>query len=238
MTAPEHPEIRSVANPTVKHLVRLRDNRTRRRLGRVIVDGWRETSRAVEGGLELCGLYLPSGGDDADVAPQVLTQAAKRGLIRRVSSVVMEKISYGQSPRSVVAEFVAPDKPLSQLQLSSCPLILVLDQIEKPGNIGAVFRCADAAGVDAVILTDADSDLFNPNAIRSSLGAVFVVPAAVATEAETRSLLTNHQIRPLAAGRIVTIAVADGPDRPPGHHPGQRIERPRQSLARSCWQTH
>ncbi len=203
MTAPEPLVLRSTANPTVKRLVRLRDNRTRRRSQRVIVDGWRETARALEAGLRLCGLFVPNdeveSSIDTDVRHAVIDAAKNDNVLQLVSSAVMEKISYGQSPREVVAEFVEPAKGIEQLQLPETPLILVLDGIEKPGNVGAVFRCADASGVDAVIVTGEGGDFFNPNAIRSSLGAVFTVPAAMATQTEAASFLQRRQIRPLAA---------------------------------------
>lgn len=187
----------------------MRDNRARRKAGRVIVDGWKETGLAIEAGLKLCGLFLPesvpagTGGSEPlpTHAPELRTVlklpevAAKTA---RVSVAVMEKISYGQSNRGVVAEFERPTWSLDQLDLPESPIILVLDRIEKPGNVGAVFRCADAAGIDAVLLCDS-CDLFNPNAIRSSLGTVFHVRAASGTESQVKQFLINHGIRVLAA---------------------------------------
>ena len=202
MTAPEPTVLQSPANPTVKHLVRLRHNRTRRRVGRVIVDGWRETARAVDAGLELCGVYVSREDLEsvqADSQITVIDAARASGKLQLVSPAIMEKISFARSSRGVVSEFVQPSRCIQQLRAVETNLLLVLDGIEKPGNIGAVFRCADAAGVDAVIVTGQRSDLFNPNAIRSSLGAVFTMPAAMATEAETAAFLRQREIRPLAA---------------------------------------
>ena len=125
-------------------------------------------------------------------------QARREGVLQRVSAEVLQKIGYGQSSRGVVAEFEEPQRTLEMLTLSTAPLVLVLDKIEKPGNLGSVFRCADAAGVDAVILSDS-CDLFNPNAIRSSLGTVFRVQAAVATAEQTQTFLYENNIRVLAA---------------------------------------
>jgi len=197
--------LRSVANPTVRHLVRMRNNRARRKAGRIIVDGWRETSQAIDAGLALCGIYLPEAeahcgaGPDLDPAIQgVVQHASALGKCTRVSESIMEKIGYGQSFRGVVAEFEHPSMALEELELPAAPLILVLDRIEKPGNIGAVFRCADAAGVDAILLCESH-DLFNPNAIRSSLGAVFHVPSASGTENELAGFLAGRSIRVLAA---------------------------------------
>ena len=99
----------SAANPTVRHLIRMRDNRARRRAGRVIVDGWRETSQAIAAGLRLCGIYLPEGselsGSDFDGDMHQLAIASQH--LRLVSPGLMEKISYGQSSRGVVAELAS-----------------------------------------------------------------------------------------------------------------------------------
>ena len=111
----------------------------------------------------------------------------------------MARIAYGESSRGVVSEFVQPDHSLEDLSLPANALVLVLDSLEKPGNIGAVFRCADAAGVDAVILCGGGSDIYNPNAIRSSLGTVFQIPTAVGSETEVARFLCDQKIRPLAA---------------------------------------
>ncbi len=202
MSDSEQIVLRSNANPTVRHLIRMRDNRSRRRAGRILVDRWRETARAVESGLKPTGVYIAEndgalGSPDADQR-RVLDKATETGTLVRVSESVLEKISYGQTGGEVVAEFETPDRSLTNLRLPDSPLVVVLDKIEKPGNLGAVFRCADAAGVDAVIVTDG-CELFNPNAIRSSVGAVFHVPCATATEAEASKFLSSHQIRPIAA---------------------------------------
>jgi TrmH family RNA methyltransferase len=182
----------------------MRDNRARRKAGRVIVDGWRETALAIDAGLQLCGIYL-SGSmsieDQTATDPSsryVLEHSAKSNLTTYVSDWIMEKIGYGQSSRGVVAEFVQPTLQLQKLKLPASPLILVLDRIEKPGNIGAVFRCADAGGLDAVLLCETH-DIFNPNAIRSSLGCVFHVPAAIGTQIEIEQFLLARSIRALAA---------------------------------------
>ncbi len=202
MTAPEPTVLQSPANPTVKHLVRLRHNRTRRRWGRIIVDGWRETGRAVDAGLELCGVYVSREDLDSCQAESqiaIIDAAQASGKLQLVTPAIMEKISFTRSSRGLVSEFVQPSRSIAELQAVETNFLLVLDGIEKPGNVGAVFRCADAAGVDAIIVTGQRSDLFNPNAIRSSLGAVFTMPAATASEAEAAAFLRQRQIRPLAA---------------------------------------
>lgn len=196
--------LRSPANPTIRHLVRMRDNRARRRARRVMVDGWRETAQALEARFELCGVYLPESFSiqaEHHQDPQirrVLALAKERQAVHLVSEPLMEKIAYGQSHRGIVAEFVQPTTNLASIFLPSEPLILVLDQIEKPGNLGAIFRSADAAGVDAILLCDCH-DLFNPNAIRNSQGSVFHIPSASGDLEQIGHFLLHRDIRPLAA---------------------------------------
>jgi len=197
--------IRSASNPTIRRLIRLRDNRFRRRSQRVLVDGWRECRHAIEGGLRLVGMYVCESIEATDQEASnvfafhdVLFHAQQRQVLQRVTTTILQRIGYGQSARGVVAEFHEPERTLASLKLAPVPLILVLDQIEKPGNVGAVFRCADAAGVDAVILSG-QGDLFNPNAIRNSLGAVFRVPSAFATADQIQTFFLERGIRVLAA---------------------------------------
>ena len=210
MTPPEPTVLQSLSNPTVRRLVRMRDNRARRRAAVVLVDGWRETLRAIESGIELRSVYAveaesatdsqTSGNvDRQNERAEVLAHARKSGTWQPVSPNVLRKISYGQSDRGVVAEFTMPSRTLDSLDLPNAPIVLVLDQIEKPGNVGAVLRCADAAKIDAVILSDCKCDLFNPNTIRSSLGAVFTLPCASESSSSVESFLIKNEIRPLAA---------------------------------------
>lgn len=207
-----HPEagpvvLRSAANPTVRHLIRLRDNRARRKTGQIIVDGWRETGQAIAAGLTLVGLFVPESQPDPFTESDAQAGAASAHWMNHrdvrsktfwVSDSIMEKIGYGQSARGVVATFERPDWNLDRLVLPENPLLLVLDRIEKPGNVGAVFRCADAAGVDAILLSDCQ-DRFNPNAIRNSLGGVFRVPSADADASTIADFLGSRDIEVVAA---------------------------------------
>jgi TrmH family RNA methyltransferase len=202
--------LRSPSNPTVKHLVRMRDNRARRKAGRVIVDGWRETAQALDAGLALIAIYRAEAPvaelarefspipEDAQWKAKVIHWPKIGSKTTLVTPAILEKIGYGQSSRGVVAEFDRPQRTLAQLELGDNPLVLVLDQIEKPGNVGAIFRSAEAAGVSAVLLCDG-GDPLHPNAIRSSSGGVFHVPWATGTEAEIREWLLAKSFRLLAA---------------------------------------
>lgn len=169
----------------------------------VLVDGWLEVARAFRAGLELVALYVDGDRDPSRHVPPeasgVYEHSQREQILFALSRPVLEKIAFGKTARSVVAEFRQPQKTFQQLRLDPAPFLLVLDQIEKPGNVGAVFRAADAAGVSAVVVCDGAGDLFNPNAIRSSLGTVFTVPAAVGSYAETQSFLQQTGARVYAA---------------------------------------
>ena len=196
--------LRSHANPKIKRFLRLRDNRARRKAKRVIVDGWRETGQALEAGLKLCELFLSAEeyerkhSDPHSGEAKILQDAEKRDQLNILSEPLLKKIAFGQSPRGVVSEFEEPTANLSDIQLSPNPLLLILDRIEKPGNLGAIFRTGDAAGVDAILMCEC-TDPFNPNAIRNSQGAIFHVQSASASESDITNFLEANRITPRAA---------------------------------------
>ena len=196
--------LRSHANPKIKRFLRLRDNRARRKAKRVIVDGWRETGQALEAGLKLCELFLSAEeyerkhSDPHSGEAKILQDAEKRDQLNILSEPLLKKIAFGQSPRGVVSEFEEPTANLSDIQLSPNPLLLILDRIEKPGNLGAIFRTGDAAGVDAILMCEC-TDPFNPNAIRKSQGAIFQVQSASASESDITHFLEANRITPRAA---------------------------------------
>ncbi|MAE71741.1 MAG: 23S rRNA methyltransferase, partial [Gemmatimonadetes bacterium] len=167
--------ITSTANPRVKSALRLRRRRERDRLGLTLIEGTLELEMALDAGVELVDLLVwPEGysGGDAEIAARAERSAEARC---EVSRPVAERISYGEkiSPLVAVARFPEPAEP----RISPAnALVLVLDRIEKPGNLGAALRSADAVGVTAVFVSGSPIDLFNPNVIRASLGTVFTLP--------------------------------------------------------------
>jgi RNA methyltransferase, TrmH family len=189
------PTISSLQNPTIRELVRFRDNRHRQRARVVLVDGAREVERALDAGLKLKSLFLaePSKPELAPLLKRVPNSAML------VSDNVLQKIAFGQHHRDVVALFDEPERRLRDLRLSDCPLVIILDAVEKPGNVGAVLRSADAVGADAVVLCEASCDLFNPNVIRSSLATVFSVPVAQADRASTLEWVASKGLTAIAA---------------------------------------
>ncbi|WP_164102513.1 TrmH family RNA methyltransferase [Candidatus Laterigemmans baculatus] len=184
--------ITSAANPRFRAAVRLRQGRVRRREGRFLVDGRREISRAIAAGYELLELYVTTDSPSAEslgAIPQLWIE---------LPPSMLDQLAYGDRNEGAVAVFAARHRTLDQLRLPENPLLVVLDRVEKPGNIGAVFRSADAAGASAVLLSDCAGDLFNPNLIRASLGTAFTTPAAQATAAEVRHWLHARGVRMLA----------------------------------------
>jgi TrmH family RNA methyltransferase len=194
------PPITSLQNPRVKQAVQLRDRKGRTQQQRIIIDGAREIARAMAGGLLL---------DELFVCDELCRSNEARGLLRELRSGdrqlfevtpgVFDKLAYGERQEGLIATAATPSRTLAELPLPEQPLIAVLEGIEKPGNVGAVLRSADAAGVSALIVADGGTDLYNPNAIRASLGAIFTVPVCAATSAETLAWLREKQLTIFAA---------------------------------------
>ena len=172
--------IRSVQNPRVKALMRLKESRERRRKGRFLIEGRRELLRAMECGVTVEQFYFaPEYFGDGGGAELVMRASDSGVEAIRLSQSVFGRCSYRKGPDGLLAVGQARSASLDNLPRSGCPLYLVVDGIEKPGNLGALIRTADAAGVDAVLVTDPVADLYNPNVIRASQGSVFGIFVAV-----------------------------------------------------------
>lgn len=189
-------DITSLHNPRLKAAARLRDRRDRMHEGRFLIDGRREIKRAVQGGVTIEEAFVREDADLQDLADR-LRQSGTPVLV--TASGPFEKLAFGDRDEGIVAVAQVPRRNLASLTLPPDPLIAVLEGIEKPGNIGAVLRTADAAGISAVILADCVTDLYNPNAIRASLGAIFTVPVCAASSAETLAWLKQQGVQVFAA---------------------------------------
>lgn len=188
-------EITSVNNPRVKEAMRLRDRRGRDRQGRIIIDGLRECLRAIGAGLNHGELFLcPEHLDEQQLTTINETLGDSPVHLTRVTDEVFRKIAFGNRAEGVILVTPRPDTALQDLPLGTHPLVAVLEHVEKPGNLGAVIRSADAAGVSAVVVVDGGTDLYNPNAIRASLGAIFQMPIAAGTADETIEWLRRRDI--------------------------------------------
>jgi len=192
--------ITSRQNPRVKDAVRLRDRRHRQKQGRILIDGARELSRAISAGVRMLEVFVCEPlctGDEARRLLGTLDQCDAE--ILQTTEEVFQKLAFGKRSEGLVGVAEMPTASLGDLVLPDQPLVAVLEGIEKPGNVGAVLRSADAAGVSAVIVADPRTDLFNPNAIRASLGTIFTLPVCAAGSEETLHWLRRRHLRIYAA---------------------------------------
>ena len=190
--------ITSTQNPRIKHLLALQQKSSQRRAeGLFVVEGLRELEHCVAAGYEVDTLF---------VCPVLLDESAFRQSLAHLTDNVIslsprvyERIAYRGTTEGVVATVRSRQLSLDDLPLGENPLLMVLESVEKPGNLGAVLRSADAAKADAVIVCDPLTDLYNPNLIRSSIGAVFTVPTVACTSEECIAFLKRRGISILTA---------------------------------------
>jgi RNA methyltransferase, TrmH family len=190
--------IASVHNPRVKRAIRLREARRRREDGLILIDGARELGRAIAAGLTVQEVFVCPELCRGEEARRLLA-APLAGARFDVTEAVFAKLAYGQRSEGIVGVAAAPERRLVDLALPANPLVAVLEGVEKPGNIGAVLRSGDGAGVSALIVADPRTDLYNPNVIRASLGTVFSLAAATADPAETLAWLGDRGLQIVAA---------------------------------------
>ena len=191
--------ITSLTNARVKAAVRLRDRREREATGFTIVDGAREILRALDAAVPIETAFVAPDLVRSPDATAVVDRVGRRDSTVEVSQPVLAKIAFGDRSDGVVAIVRAPQLVLDDLDLPDDPLLVVVEGVEKPGNLGAILRSADGAGVDAVVAADPLTDPFNPNAIRASLGTIFGLPVVSATAAATLEWLRARAIRSVAA---------------------------------------
>jgi TrmH family RNA methyltransferase len=194
------PQITSRQNPRVKEAVCLRDRRRRQREGRFILDGAREIVRAIQSGVRCLEAFVCEDLFRTADCPEALALLRTTGAeILPVSPEVYDKLCFGERREGLVVVAETPHRGLADLKLPADPRVAVLEGIEKPGNVGAILRSADAAGIDAVIVADGRTDLFNPNTIRASLATVFRDNVREATSRETIDWLHRLGLRIVAA---------------------------------------
>lgn len=191
--------ISSLQNPRVKSAIKLRTRRGRDKTRQMIFDGQREMQRALSSGIELKEVFCCKvGGDvrmDSDLVERLLTRNIR---VTATSPRVFERIAFGDRTDGIVTVAETPRRELQQISLSDEMTIAVVEGVEKPGNLGAIFRSADATGVSAIFLVHQGTDLFNPNTIRSSLGTVFCLPAYELSGAATLGWLRQHDFQIVA----------------------------------------
>lgn len=192
--------ITSLRNPRVRSAVKLRDRRGRDTQRRIIIDGAREILRAFESQVRLTEYFVCADLCQSEDAKQAFACLAQSNVLRNeVSPHVLEKLSFGDRTEGIVAVAEVPRKQLDDIPVNEHSLIAVVERIEKPGNLGAILRTADAAGVSAVVAAEPVCDIFNPNVIRASLGAVFTLPVVGASTDDAISWLRANGVAIFAA---------------------------------------
>src|SRR5687768_9194078 len=202
-------DITSLQNPRVKHLVKLRDDkRQRQKDGLMLVEGYDEIQLALSAGHnpqtlitapELANRHIIPAGEMDRVTSETIT----------VNRAVFEKISYRENPDGWLGIFPIPRTSLHDLKLGEAPLVIVAESIEKPGNLGAILRTADAAHVDALLVCDLRVDVWNPNVVRASRGALFSVPTVECDNASALEWLKLRRLRILAATPSAEVTYSD-----------------------------
>lgn len=203
-------ELTSTTNPRVKQLVELRKRRTRDQKRLTVLEGHDELRLALAAGVRPQGLYICDElVRDAD-RQWLIDQSAQRGSeVFLVTRQIFDKIAYRESPDGWLAVVATPGDSLTTLKLPTNPLLLICEGVEKPGNLGAMLRTAEAAGVDAVIAAGTATDWGNPNVVRASKGTVFALPVATGSSTEVLDWLTQQGIPVLAATPHTDTELAD-----------------------------
>ena len=205
--------ITSAQNPKIKNLLLLQEkSKARREQGLFVVEGRRELEHCLEAGFQVRTLFICPELAGNDALPGAFTRTGPRSgaegrasspatdpLVIEIPENLYRKVAYRESTEGIIAEVECKERRLEDLALTEHPLVMVLESVEKPGNLGAVLRSADAARADAVIVCDPLTDLYNPNLIRASLGGIFTVPTVAASSEETIAWLKARGIRILTA---------------------------------------
>jgi TrmH family RNA methyltransferase len=202
-------DIASTRNARVKYVVKLReDRRQRRQDGLMLVEGRDEIRLAISAGRRPQTIFTApelAGTSLGDIQAELVT----------VERAVFEKMSYRDNPDGWLAVFPLPRTSLDEIVPGPLPLIIVAESVEKPGNLGAILRTADAVGATALLACDPRTDLYNPNVVRASRGCLFTVPTVETTSAEAHAFLSRNGIRLLAATpqaeTLYTLADLRGP---------------------------
>lgn len=197
--------ITSLQNERIKDLVRLRDRRHRDRTGRFVIEGYRAVRRALDAGLPLEDLYTCPDLFLGENEGTVIDDAAASGAeVFEVAEGPFRKAAYRDRPEGLLAVACQFPTSLDRIRLGPSSLVLVVEAIEKPGNLGTMLRTADAVGTDGVVVCDQTTDPFNPNVVRASTGTLFTVPLAVAP-----TQVTIDWLREAGVGIVATTPDTD-----------------------------
>lgn len=186
----------SSQNPQIKEAVKLQDRRQRDETKLFLIEGFRELTRAVKGGVVIQKLFICDELFLGENEPALIEEIRKSGArILSCTESVFRKLSYRDRPDGLVAIAVQMHLPLSALLVKPNPFFIVAEGIEKPGNLGSILRSADGVGADGVIVCDRCTDVYNPNVVRASVGTLFTQPVVEASGGDTFNFLKKHGIQ-------------------------------------------
>lgn len=195
----EHEVIRSTKNPKVQDAAKLSERKYRDQTGLMLIEGIKELTLAVKSGITVKRLFyceeLFTGREEKDILKTAKGQNAD---LVPVARHVFEKLAYREDSFGLAAVAEKPAKTLEDIHLTKSPLLIVVEGVEKPGNLGAILRSADAAGVDGVIVCGKSTDIYNPNVVRASIGTIFTVPVVDAAIPDAVSWLDSRGIKTVA----------------------------------------
>ena len=187
-------KITSLQNPKIKLAQKLFKSRERKKEDFILIEGYGEITMAIESGVVIDTIfYCPF------FARNTMMAKAEENKILELTKDLFTKISYRDNPDGFIALAKTRRLTLDKIKLSKNPLVIVLEKVEKPGNLGAILRSADAAGADAVVLADPRTDIYQPNVIRASLGTIFSVPVVATTNEAVLAWLKKNKIKSFAA---------------------------------------
>ena len=199
--------ITSTQNAYIKELVLLKEkSRNRKKTGQFLIEGFREISLAIKGGYTIETLIIDTSIVDNQFVELIISEIKSAVEIIEVSKEVYKKIALRETTEGIIAISKTKELSIENFKLTSKnPLILVAEAPEKPGNIGALLRTADAAGIDAVFIANPKTDMFNPNIIRTSVGCVFTTPIATGSTEEIITFLKAHKIQMYGAALTASV---------------------------------
>ncbi len=206
----DQPTITSAANPRIRAALRLRERRPRDETGLTLVDGIREVRKAIDAGVELSEVFVGTQLAERPAGAELLAALEVIGApVVPVAQAALERLAFGDRSEGVVAVIRIPEIGLDRLTVPRDALVAIVEAVEKPGNLGAILRSADGARAHALVSADPRTDLFNPNAIRASLGTIFTVPVAEGPSAAVLGWAVDHGLRIVAARVDAEAAYAD-----------------------------
>jgi len=196
-------KITSFSNPKIKDVVKLRERRERTKTGLTVIDGIREVEAAIKAGVEVTDIFicpaLYEGQIQGDVDAIVQGVDFQKVEIFEVTKEIFGKICFGERSEGILVLVRAKVKTIKDLKVKKNPIFMLIESVEKPGNLGAILRTCDASGIDALLVCDPATDIYNPNVIRASLGTVFNVDVIAGSTEEIAGFLKSHKIKVVAA---------------------------------------